>query len=177
MSGRTNGPAYKLLPLPAKLLCAQKPISEPLSAGQCTLELCKVWVQSWQVGSLKLPSLTVVKLHKLPEALHLSCPWCLVIWTCRELMSAMASQTMQRLQHFNSQNISNTLWAMASLNYHPGSMLLKVGPCSGRAVSCIAVPSNRRAELLDMQGEMLAQLSAERALLCFRSCRGSCWQS
>eukprot|EP00891_Asterochloris_glomerata_P000809 jgi/Astpho2/809/gw1.00016.332.1_t len=43
-----------------------------------------------------------------------------------DLMSAMASQTMQRLQHFNSQNISNTLWAMASLNYHPGPMLLKV---------------------------------------------------
>ena len=38
----------------------------------------------------------------------------------------MASQAMQRLQHFNSQNISNTLWAFASLNHHPGPMLLKV---------------------------------------------------
>ena len=45
---------------------------------------------------------------------------------CRELLQAMASQAMQRLQHFNSQNISNTLWAFASLNHHPGPMLLKV---------------------------------------------------
>ena len=44
----------------------------------------------------------------------------------RELLQAMASQAMQRLQHFNSQNISNTLWAFASLNHHPGPMLLKV---------------------------------------------------
>lgn len=45
---------------------------------------------------------------------------------CRELLQAMASQAMQRLQQFNSQNISNTLWAFASLNHHPGPMLLKV---------------------------------------------------
>lgn len=45
---------------------------------------------------------------------------------CRELLTAMAAQAMQRLQHFNSQNISNTLWAFASLNHHPGPMLLKV---------------------------------------------------
>lgn len=38
----------------------------------------------------------------------------------------MATQAMQRLPHFNSQNMSNTLWAFASLNHHPGSMLLKV---------------------------------------------------
>jgi hypothetical protein len=44
----------------------------------------------------------------------------------RDLLQAMASQAMQRLQHFNSQNISNTLWAFASLNHHPGPMLLKV---------------------------------------------------
>ena len=62
-----------------------------------------------------------------------------MIVMCRELMSAMASQTMQRLQHFNSQNISNTLWAMASLNYHPGPMLLKVGPVLRQAASGIAV--------------------------------------
>ena len=47
-------------------------------------------------------------------------------WKCRDLLQAMASQAMQRLQHFNSQNISNTLWAFASLNHHPGPMLLKV---------------------------------------------------
>ena len=45
---------------------------------------------------------------------------------CRDLLQAMASQAMQRLQQFNSQNISNTLWAFASLNHHPGPMLLKV---------------------------------------------------
>lgn len=33
---------------------------------------------------------------------------------------------MQRLPQFNSQNMSNTLWAFASLNHHPGPMLLKV---------------------------------------------------
>lgn len=38
----------------------------------------------------------------------------------------MATQAMQRLPQFNSQNMSNTLWAFASLNHHPGSMLLKV---------------------------------------------------
>ena len=45
---------------------------------------------------------------------------------CREVLSAMATQAMQRLPQFNSQNMSNTLWAFASLNHHPGSMLLKV---------------------------------------------------
>ena len=54
----------------------------------------------------------------------------------------MASQTMQRLQHFNSQNISNTLWAMASLNYHPGPMLLKVGPVLRRGSLIYSHPSN-----------------------------------
>ena len=38
----------------------------------------------------------------------------------------MATQAMQRLPQFNSQNMSNTLWAFASLNHHPGPMLLKV---------------------------------------------------
>lgn len=38
----------------------------------------------------------------------------------------MANQAMQRLPQFNSQNMSNTLWAFASLNHHPGPMLLKV---------------------------------------------------
>ena len=45
---------------------------------------------------------------------------------CREVLSAMATQAMQRLSQFNSQNMSNTLWAFASLNHHPGPMLLKV---------------------------------------------------
>lgn len=45
---------------------------------------------------------------------------------CREVLSAMATQAMQRLPQFNSQNMSNTLWAFASLNHHPGPMLLKV---------------------------------------------------
>ena len=49
-----------------------------------------------------------------------------IVGKCRDLLQAMASQAMQRLQHFNSQNISNTLWAFASLNHHPGPMLLKV---------------------------------------------------
>ena len=38
----------------------------------------------------------------------------------------MATQAMQRLPQFNSQNMSNTLWAFASLNHHPGPTLLKV---------------------------------------------------
>lgn len=45
---------------------------------------------------------------------------------CREVLGAMATQAMQRLPQFNSQNMSNTLWAFASLNHHPGPMLLKV---------------------------------------------------
>lgn len=49
-----------------------------------------------------------------------------IVGKYRDLLQAMASQAMQRLQHFNSQNISNTLWAFASLNHHPGPMLLKV---------------------------------------------------
>ena len=139
------------------------------------MELCKIWVQSWQVRSLEPLSLTVVKLHM--SLRRLSCPQHLVVWTCRELMSAMASQTMQRLQHFNSQNISNTLWAMASLNYHPGPMLLKVGPVLRRGSLICSHQSNTRTELLVMQGSMLPQLSAEHPLLCFRFCRGSCWPS
>lgn len=49
-----------------------------------------------------------------------------MIQLCRELLNAMATQAMQRLPQFNSQNMSNTLWAFASLNHHPGPMLLKV---------------------------------------------------
>ena len=141
------------------------------------MEFCKIWIQSWQVRSLEPPTLTAVKLLMFSEALRLSCPDCLLMWTSRELMSAMASQTMQRQQHYNSQNISNTLWAMASLNYHPGPMLLKVGPVHRQGSLLHSRPNTSLAELLVMQVDMLAQLSAEHPLLCFRSCRGSCWPS
>ena len=50
-------------------------------------------------------------------------------------LPAAASQTMsavQRRGEFSARNISNTLWALAKINHHPGDEFLQVGhPCCG----------------------------------------------